>query len=392
MKPVGKSKSIPGKASSWLDASATDDLRVRLVNWFRAGHRDLPWRRDREPYRILVSEAMLVQTTVAAVIPYFERFLDRFPTVESLAAAPEAEVLKLWEGLGYYRRARQLQAAARAVVERHDGQLPRDVDALRSLPGVGRYIAGAIASFAFDIPAPIVEANTQRVLCRLLAWQEPITTTRSQTRLWELAAQLVPPSAAGEFNQAIMELGATLCLPRQPSCLLCPISAYCQARSTGLEELLPIRATRAEPLAVTELSLVLCDQGRWLFLRRQPGRLWEQFWEFPTLHLSGADPAGRGSGAGADPTTRADEFERLTGVRVALGDELATIRFSVTRHRVHLTAIAGHQLSGRPHPAMDAPQHDLAAWLTPEEIDGLPMSAPMRRLAKRLITTPESNL
>src|SRR5262245_30535108 len=152
------------------DVVWVDGVREALSRWYEQGHRDLPWRRDRDPYRVLVSEMMLVQTTVAAVVPYFGRFLERFPTVQALAAADEAEVLKTWEGLGYYRRARQLHAAARAVVGRHGGEFPDDPDAVRALPGVGRYIAGAILSFAFDRPAPIVEANTQRVLARLLAW------------------------------------------------------------------------------------------------------------------------------------------------------------------------------------------------------------------------------
>src|SRR6185437_6569864 len=165
-----------------LDRAWVGRMRARLLAWYEGGHRALPWRESRDPYRILVSEMMLVQTTVAAVLPFYERFLSRFPDVRALAAAEEAEVLKVWEGLGYYRRARQLHAAARVIVATHRGAVPDDMESLRALPGVGRYIAGAILSFAFDRPAPIVEANTQRVLARWLAWGDDLRSTRSQAR------------------------------------------------------------------------------------------------------------------------------------------------------------------------------------------------------------------
>jgi A/G-specific adenine glycosylase len=171
-----------------LDRSWDGSVRQQLIAWYEDFQRGFPWRRGNDPYHILVSEMMLVQTTAAAVSPYFERFLRRFPDVQTLAGADEADVLRAWEGLGYYRRARQLQAAARTIVDRHAGQMPRELDAVRALPGVGRYIAGAILSFAFDLPAPIVEANSQRVLARLLAWRGDLKTSASQTRLWTAAA------------------------------------------------------------------------------------------------------------------------------------------------------------------------------------------------------------
>ena len=196
----GLGQSLP---QSWIE-----QVRTALGSWYEESQRDLPWRNRDDPYAILVSEMMLVQTTVSAVIPYFERFLSQFPDPQTLANAPETEVLKAWEGLGYYRRARQLQAAARMIVERHQGQLPRDASAVRALPGVGRYMAGAILSFAFDLPEPIVEANTQRVLARLFAWPEDLKTRKSQLWLWEMAGRLVPRQGAGKFNQALMDLGA----------------------------------------------------------------------------------------------------------------------------------------------------------------------------------------
>ncbi len=214
-----------------LERPWVNSVRQQLIAWYEGSQRDFPWRRGNDPYRILVSEMMLVQTTATAVIPYFERFLRRFPDVQTLASADEVEVLKAWEGLGYYRRARQLQAAARTIVDRHAGQMPRELEAMRALPGVGRYVAGAILSFAFDLPTPIVEANSQRVLARLLAWRGDLKTSASQSRLWTAAERLVPLREAGKFNQALMDLGALVCTPRSPACLLCPLAHH---HGTGL--------------------------------------------------------------------------------------------------------------------------------------------------------------
>ncbi len=303
---------------------------------------------------------MLVQTTVAAVIPYFARFLERFPTVVALAEADETEVLKAWEGLGYYRRARQLHDAAKAVVGRHAGTFPDDPEAVRALPGVGRYIAGAILSFAFDQPAPIVEANTQRVLARLLAWPEELTRSASQKRLWEAAERLVPDEGAGRFNQALMELGATVCNVRQPACLICPVAASCRARERGRQDDLPVKVAKAPPRAVAEACALVVRDGRLLVVRRGPGRLWEGFWEFPTVHVSGADPAGRAFGD--ETVDLAEGVRRLTGVRVRSGPELKAIRFGVTTHRVQLAAHAAADLGGEPTPGPGLVE---ARWVEP---------------------------
>ena len=234
------------------DRAWVERVRQRLVAWYEREHRDLPWRGTHDPYRILVSELMLVQTTVAAVVPYYTRFLARFPDVRALAEAEEPEVLKLWEGLGYYRRARQLHAAARTIVADHGGTFPRDPDAIRALPGVGRYIAGAILSFAFDLPAPILEANTQRILARWLPCREDVKQPAVQERLWRAAGRLVPPTGAATFNQAFMELGALVCIPRAPLCLVCPVAAECRARALGIQEQVPVLASKPPPLVVTE--------------------------------------------------------------------------------------------------------------------------------------------
>lgn len=352
-----------------------DEIRRKLSAWYDEGHRELPWRADRDAYRILVSEMMLVQTTVAAVIPYFERFLTQFPTVRALAEADETTVLKAWEGLGYYRRARQLHEAARVVVREHGGTIPNDPDAVRALPGVGRYIAGAILSFAFDRPAPIVEANTQRVLARLLAWRGDLGTTATQARLWKAAEALVPNQGAGRFNQAFMELGATVCLPRAPSCLLCPVSAECRARALGIQDELPIKAAKAPPLEVTEACALVVKEGKLLIVQRAAGGLWAGFWEFPTIHLSGVDPAGRAFG---EPVDLAEGVRRLTGIRVHVGPEVHKVRFSVTKHRVELTAFTASAMGGTLAPG---PGLERVAWERPERLSEHVFGSAQRRLA-----------
>jgi A/G-specific adenine glycosylase len=380
-----------GDRDDWtpdLDPSWLANVRRALLDWYdREGRADLPWRRDRDPYKVLVSEVMLVQTTVAAAGPFFERFLDRFPTPEALASADEADVLKAWEGLGYYRRARSLHQAARSIVEHHQGQVPGDPDALRRLPGVGRYIAGAVASIAFDLPEPILEANSQRVLARWLRWTEDVRAPSSQARLWQAAARIVPPEAPGRFNQAVMDLGATVCTPRSPRCLACPVAEPCLARRDGLQDELPKRSATPPPLEVAETcALAADDQGRFLVVRRSAGRLWEGFWEFPTVHHSGVDPAGRGSGAGLDDPLDL-RFRTLTGVSLELGPPVHTLRYGVTKHRVTLSAMAAAPLGGAPTPG---PGLSAVAWLSIAELDALPRTGATRRLSLWASSHPEA--
>ena len=365
-----------------LDPAWVGRVRERLLDWYGLARRDLPWRASADAYRVLVSEMMLVQTTVAAVVPYFTRFLDRFPTVEALAGASEADVLKAWEGLGYYRRARQLQAAAQAVVARHGGVFPDDLEAIRALPGVGRYIAGALLSFAFDRPAPIVEANTQRVLVRWLAWRGELRAAATQARLWEAAGRLVPPTGAGRFNQAFMELGALVCTPRTPRCLVCPVTAECQARALGLQDELPLTTPRPPPLEAVEACALVRRRGRLLVLQRGSGRLWDGFWEFPTIHVAGADPAGRAVEQGG-PVDLAAGVRRLTGIAIRVEPEVAqTVRYTVTRHRVRLDA---HEACGLDDALSLAPGFAQAAWLAPAELSAHPFSSAGRQLVARLL-------
>jgi A/G-specific adenine glycosylase len=304
--------------------------------------------------------------------------MDRFPTVRELAAASEEEVVKAWEGLGYYRRARHLHAAARAIVREHGGKVPSEPGDLRALPGVGRYIAGAVASIAFDRPEAIVEANTERVLSRLIGWGVDLGAAGSRDRLWRAAGRLVPPTGAGQFNQGLMELGQRICLPRSPRCLVCPIAVACTARGAGIQEALPRKAGRAEPAEVREACVVVERGGRFLVGRRGEGGLWAGFWEFPTAHVGGADPAAR-RGRGTVSEGLAGAFRRLTGLDLELGEVETTVRFGVTRYRVALEVRRARAVSG--NVCAEEGYVDLT-WATPAEVERLTMGAAQRRVAR----------
>src|SRR5436853_5948966 len=206
-------------------------FRRRLLRWYRNNARDLPWRRTRDPYRVLVSEFMLQQTQVATVLPYYRKWLRRFPHFRSLARATESEVLRAWQGLGYYARARNLHATAKLIVDRHRERFPKSFDQMRNLPGVGKYTAHAVATFAFDHAVPIVETNTARVLARLSNLRLPIDSSRGRSTLWNAAAMLVPAKHAAIYNSALLELGALVCVPRNPKCGDCPVKGFCRARN-----------------------------------------------------------------------------------------------------------------------------------------------------------------
>lgn len=257
----------------------------QLLSWYGSEGRDLPWRGTRDPYRIWLSEIMLQQTTVAAVIDYYQRFLAAFPCLDALAAASQDEVIQLWAGLGYYSRARNLHVAAKVVMSEHGGIFPDQVEQLQKLPGVGRSTAGAIASLAFERRAPILDGNVRRVLCRLCAWQEAPRSSKAEKQLWHWSDQLTPEERVHDYTQAIMDLGATVCVPRQPLCEHCPAADLCLARKQGLERELPRKQPgKAVP---TRIQAALLVEGNGAFLVRQ--RPAEGFlgglWEFPAVDV-----------------------------------------------------------------------------------------------------------
>ena len=251
-----------------------------LVEWYRRGHRDLPWRRTADPYRIWVSEVMLQQTRAQAVIPYYERFLARFPTAQALADSEEDDVLALWAGLGYYSRARNLRRAAREIADA--GGFPQTYDGIRALPGIGDYTAAAIASIAFGLPHAVLDGNVLRVVARVANDAADIAAPRTRERFRAVAQSWLDPRRPGVFNQALMELGATVCLPRNPLCLLCPLAAVCEARAAGTSSQLPVKLRRAEPVAVAATLLLVRRSGRVLLRRRDASsRRMPGFWDLP---------------------------------------------------------------------------------------------------------------
>ncbi|MFO0975173.1 MAG: A/G-specific adenine glycosylase [Planctomycetaceae bacterium] len=263
-----------------FDAESRSAFRKAVLRWYDKNGRHLPWRESADPYRIWLSEIMLQQTTVAAVVPYFEKFAAQCPDVAALAATPLDRVLRLWEGLGYYSRARNLHRAAQVVMSDHDGELPRSVEALQSLPGIGRYTAGAIASFAFNLPAPIVEANTERLYARLIGLQDDVRSSSSQKLLWQYADQIVPAKRAGDFNQALMDIGAQVCTPTNPKCDECPLQRWCQAAAQGQQNELPRRRPRATITPVCEIAVAIRHRDSWCLRRRTEQERWAGMWDF----------------------------------------------------------------------------------------------------------------
>jgi A/G-specific adenine glycosylase len=258
-----------------------EEVRKHLLAWYDTNRRDLPWRRTRDPYRILVAEYLLQRTRIASGTPYYERFLSRFPKVQDLAAASIDDVLAVWEGLGFYRRARNLHAAAQAIVSSHGGQVPSTFEALSNLPGMGVYTAGAVASIAFGIPVPAVDGNVTRVIARLFRIREDVSKATTRRRIAEFAVRLVSPEAPGQFNQALMELGATICTPNSPACDHCPLEVLCLARVAGEEREIPNPIPR-KPVRTVQVAFALIEsKGRVLLIRREPGTLLGGLWALP---------------------------------------------------------------------------------------------------------------
>ncbi|HOU14162.1 MAG TPA: A/G-specific adenine glycosylase [Anaerolineae bacterium] len=342
----------------------------RLLTWFARHARDLPWRHDRTSYRVWVAEVMLQQTQVEKVREYYERFMARFPTVESLAVAPLDDVLKQWEGMGYYSRARALHRAAQEVVARYHGELPADVDALRRLPGIGTYTAGAIASIAFGIPAPAVDGNVRRVFGRVLALAAPSAADlEAAVRAWMPDDAPGAPGTPGAFTEALMELGATLCRPKSPQCLLCPWRDLCRARALGQPEAFPAPQLR-KPIPHYDVvaAVALRDDGRVLVARRRQDDRLGGLWEFP---------GGKREEGETLPAALRRELREEMDIEVAVGEQLIVVEHAYTHFRITLYAFACRLVAGEPV-CLDC---DGFQWATPEEIAALPMSVADRKIA-----------
>ena len=340
-------------------------IREPLLAWYDRQRRDLPWRRTRDPYAIWLSEVMLQQTQVATVIPYWERFLARFPTVEALAAAPLDDVLAGWRGLGYYSRARNLHRAAQELVSRFGGRLPSTADELLTLPGFGRYTAGAVASIAFGEQAPLVDGNVARVLSRLFEVEGAPGDRAREAQLWTLAAALVQGERPGDLNQALMEHGATVCRPESPLCLLCPVRGACQAFAHGRVDELPPAKVRAAPKLLTLALAVWPHEDTLLFARRAEKGLFGGLWELPATEVAPEAP----------DTVAADSLSKALGVHVAAEAALGTVRRQLTHRALTLRLL---RVTGEQRPSAASAFHELR-WCTPVQAAGLGMSTAMQR-------------
>ena len=352
-------------APSWLR-----NFRRRLLAWFDRNARDLPWRRTRDPYAVWVSEIMLQQTQVETVKPYFQRFMAALPTIQALAAADEQQVLRLWEGLGYYRRARQLHAAARKVVAEHEGVFPTEPETVGRLPGIGRYTAGAILSIAFDQRRPILEANTIRLLSRLLAYDGQTTSAAGQKLLWAAAEAVLPACDVGRFNQALMELGSKVCRGRTPLCEECPVAMLCEARRLGLQKEIPRPKPRPQFEYVNEATVLVRRRGRVLVIQWPEGRRWAGLWDFPRVVIKGGNLA----------EVRRELVEnmlRMTGVTISLGEHRKTIRHGVTRFRITLDCYDSNYVSQN-----GGGEGLTQKWIRPAELEHLPLSSTGRKLVE----------
>jgi A/G-specific adenine glycosylase len=261
-------------------------LSSKLLNWYHLNKRTLPWRDHPDPYAVWVSEIMLQQTRVETVIPYFEKWMRSFPTITALAKASEQSVLNAWEGLGYYSRARNLHKAAGIVVKEHGGRLPRDLDQLNKLPGIGRYTLGAISSMAFGMNVPVLDGNVKRVYARIFDISDPVDTPGGEKLLWNLAEEQLPKHDAGDYNQALMDLGATICIPKNPRCLICPAMTLCKARENGTQAQRPVKIPKKSVPHYVHAAGVIIERGMVLLAKRPSKGLLGGMWEFPNGRVS----------------------------------------------------------------------------------------------------------
>ena len=373
-------KPLPIKVPHDKGTHQTRAAAVALIDWFHRSARDLPWRHTVDPYPVWVSEIMLQQTQVKTVVPYWERWMHELPTIKSLAAAPPEGIHKLWEGLGYYTRVQNLQRGAQTVLDQHNGVFPQTFDAILELPGIGRYTAGAICSIAFNQATPILDGNVIRVLSRFLAIDAPVSAIATREKLWNESFQLVLAAASlpakthptltlagncSALNQALMELGATVCKPRQPQCGRCPLRKNCAALKSNLVDLLPNLEKRASATKKHFAAVVIEADGRFLVRRRPGGGVNAHFWEFPNIEVSAA-PANK---------SLTSQFKKSFGLELKNLKLLQELRHSITRYRITLTVYRAKLVSP---PKTDV--HSNSSWASMTELHSLPFTAAHRKI------------
>ena len=340
-------------------------LSTRLLTWYRKNGRTLPWRGLHDPYAIWVSEIMLQQTRVETVIPYFNKWMQRFPNIKTLARASETDVLNAWEGLGYYSRARNLLKAAQHVLEQHHGELPQDLDELRNLPGIGRYTAGALASIAFKLDQPTLDANLRRVFTRLFNIEVPADSAAGEKILWDLAAEHLPKGHAGDYNQALMDLGANICIPKNPKCELCPLTEICQALAKGVQELRPVMKPKKDRPHYFQAAGAIIENTKVLLAKRPAKGLLGGMWEFPNGRIE-AEPAKE----------LENTLEREYSLRVQRGAALGVIRHAYTHFKTTVYAFECKPIS--------ISTSDTLKWIHLLELDNFPMGKVDRQIANIL--------
>ncbi len=353
-----RSEQNPAEWETILPDFVIEQMRRSLLEWYAIAGRDLPWRTRRDPYAIWISEIMLQQTQVKTVIPYYQRWLEQFPTLEMLANADQQQVLKAWQGLGYYARARNLHKAAQEVVARHQGIFPQELSAVLALPGIGQTTAGGILSAAFNQPVPILDGNVKRILARLIAL--PVPPARALKQLWQVSEKLLDPQQPRDFNQALMDLGATICTPTAPMCSQCPWQTHCQAYNWGVESDLPMREAAAPiPRKMIGVAVIWNHQEQILIDRRRQNGLLGGLWEFP--------------GGKVEPNETIQEciqreiLEELA-IEIEVGDHLITVEHAYTHFHVTLHVYHCRHLSGEPQPL----ECDELRWVSLAEIDQFP--------------------
>jgi A/G-specific adenine glycosylase len=343
-----------------------------LLTWYQSNARSLPWRGHSDPYAVWISEIMLQQTRVDTVIPYFLRWMQRFPDVATLAASSEQDVLNAWEGLGYYSRARSILKAARMLASEHGGRLPEMREGLQKLPGLGRYTAAAISSIAFGKDEVVLDGNVKRVLSRYLNISEAIDTPAGEKLLWKKAEELLPAGRAGDYNQAVMDLGATICSPRSPDCPRCPIASICQANLLGLQDELPV-VTEKKPIPHYLVAAAVIKRDEKVLIARRPSRgLLGGLWEFP---------GGKVETGESFPVALQREIREELGTEISVGEELGIYRHTYTHFRVTLHAFAA-RLTGDEPAALEASE---LLWVAVGELGDFPMGKIDRMISNDLI-------
>lgn len=364
-------------AFEFPDSHWRQKLRTNIIRWYNKHARDLPWRHNLHPYRSWISEIMLQQTQVSTVIDYFQRFIERFPDVVTLANAPEQEVLRYWEGLGYYRRARQLHAAAQVIRDRHSGEFPTDFESVLALPGIGRYTAGAILSISLNQRLPIVEANTNRLFARLLLHADEVMTSESQKKFWAFAEWILPRKNLSDFNQALMEVGALVCTPQNPNCVQCPLKTICPTKEQGRWPEIPKPKVKTKYENLNEVAIVLRDPKSNAVLIRQcsTGERWEGLWDFPRFECQLHQP---NHPSVAEEDQLSGQLRQLTKYSGTEYEWLTLIKHGVTKYRISLHCYESKLTGRRPKPLPNQ------KWVQPHELTEFPLSVTGRKLAKSI--------